>query len=236
MWTNHLPIISSSLRLVIRGGLSDLGALTKFQIWGPKTIIMCGLLGGHGGQRTMGKFCQVCRVTPLLFFEEHPEIFFLGPQSQDLGLTSHLTDGAFYSIVSPSLYWGVRTHTDRRGSTPVGLINTSSDQLKICCDLTWLMKIRGGLTWLTDGSSDIMGWCCGRHFANGLHCRCLYVNAIWCSRHFMSGLNHRSSSDQYTWMSRSLWLTKLRSHHYRHRCGVTFFIGDTLSKQRANRQ
>ncbi len=27
-------------------------------------------------------------------------------------------DGAFYSIVSPSLYWGVRTLTDHRVSTP----------------------------------------------------------------------------------------------------------------------
>ncbi len=39
-------------------------------------------------------------------------------ESQDLGLTSHLKDGAFYSIVSSSLYWGVRTHTDHRVSTP----------------------------------------------------------------------------------------------------------------------
>ncbi len=27
-------------------------------------------------------------------------------------------DGAFYSIVSPSLYWGVRTRTDCRVNTP----------------------------------------------------------------------------------------------------------------------
>ncbi len=33
------------------------------------------------------------------FFEGHPGIF---NESQDLGLTSHPKDGAFYSIVSPS--------------------------------------------------------------------------------------------------------------------------------------
>ncbi len=44
--------------------------------------------------------------------------FLMTTESQDLGLTSHPKDGAFYSIKSPSLYWGVRTHTDRRVSTP----------------------------------------------------------------------------------------------------------------------
>ncbi len=37
--------------------------------------------------------------------------FLMTTESQDLGLTSHPKDGAFSSIVSPSLYWGVRTHT-----------------------------------------------------------------------------------------------------------------------------
>ncbi len=49
-------------------------------------------------------------------FERHRWIF--NNQSQDLGLTSHPKDGAFYSIESPSLYWGVMTHTDHRVSTP----------------------------------------------------------------------------------------------------------------------
>ncbi len=44
--------------------------------------------------------------------------FLMTTESQDLGLTFHPKDGAFYSIVSPSLYWGVRTHTDHRVSTP----------------------------------------------------------------------------------------------------------------------
>ncbi len=43
--------------------------------------------------------------------------FLMTTESQDLGLMSHPKDGAFYSIVSPSL-WGVRTHTDHRVSTP----------------------------------------------------------------------------------------------------------------------
>ncbi len=43
--------------------------------------------------------------------------FLMTTDSQDLGLTSNPKDGAFYSIVSPSLYWGVRTHTDSRVST-----------------------------------------------------------------------------------------------------------------------
>ncbi len=44
--------------------------------------------------------------------------FLMTTESQDLGLMSHPKDGAFYCIVSPSLYWGVRTHTDCRVSTP----------------------------------------------------------------------------------------------------------------------
>ncbi len=64
-----------------------------------KPISVWGLLGGRDGQRPMGKFLMTT-------------------ESQDLGLTSHPKDGAFYSIVSPSLYWGIRTHTDHRVSTP----------------------------------------------------------------------------------------------------------------------
>ncbi len=44
--------------------------------------------------------------------------FLMTTESQDLGLTSHPKDGAFSSIVSPSLYWGIRTHTDHMVSTP----------------------------------------------------------------------------------------------------------------------
>ncbi len=40
-----------------------------------KPIRVWGLLGGHDGQRPMGKFVQDAGVTPLLFFEGHPGIF-----------------------------------------------------------------------------------------------------------------------------------------------------------------
>ncbi len=79
------------------------------------------------GQRPEGKFGQDAEVTPLtLLFSKDILGFLMTTESQDLGLTSHPKDGAFYSIVSPSLYWGVRTHTDHRVSTPAGLTNTSS--------------------------------------------------------------------------------------------------------------
>ncbi len=44
--------------------------------------------------------------------------FLMTTESQDFSLTSHPKDGAFYSIVSPSLHWGVRTHTEHSVSTP----------------------------------------------------------------------------------------------------------------------
>ncbi len=50
-----------------------------------KPISVWGWLGGHDGQRPMGKFGQD---------------FFFTTESQDLGLTFHLKDGAFlqYSV------------------------------------------------------------------------------------------------------------------------------------------
>ncbi len=39
-------------------------------------------------------------------------------ESQDLGLMSHLKDVLVDSIMSTSLHWGVRTHTDHMASTP----------------------------------------------------------------------------------------------------------------------
>ncbi len=63
------------------------------------------------------EFGQDTGVTPLLFTSVMG--FLMTTESQDLGLTSHPKDGALlFSIVSPSLYWGVRTHTDHRVSTP----------------------------------------------------------------------------------------------------------------------
>ncbi len=40
-----------------------------------KPISVWGWLGGHDGQRPIGKFGQDAGVTPLLFFEGHPGIF-----------------------------------------------------------------------------------------------------------------------------------------------------------------
>ncbi len=40
-----------------------------------KPISVWGWLGGHDGQRPMGKYGQDAGVTPLLFFEGHPGIF-----------------------------------------------------------------------------------------------------------------------------------------------------------------
>ncbi len=71
------------------------------------------------------EFGQDTGVSPLLFTRSAMG-FLMTTESQDLGLTSHPKDGAFYSIVSPSLYWGIRTHTDHRVSTPAGITNTSS--------------------------------------------------------------------------------------------------------------
>ncbi len=73
-----------------------------------KPIGVWGLLIGHDGQRPMGKIGQ--GIHPYSFSKDILE-FLMTTESQDLGLTSHPKDGAFYSIVSPSLHWGVRTHT-----------------------------------------------------------------------------------------------------------------------------
>ncbi len=64
------------------------------------------------------EFGQDTGVTPLLFTRSAMG-FLVTTESQDLGLTSHPKDGAFYSIVSPSLYWGIRTHTDHSGEHPL---------------------------------------------------------------------------------------------------------------------
>ncbi len=82
-----------------------------------KPISVWGWLGGHDSQRQWREFGQDAGVTSLLFMRSAMG-FLMTTESQDLGLTSHPKDGAFYSIVSPSLYSGARTHTDRRVSTP----------------------------------------------------------------------------------------------------------------------
>ncbi len=66
-----------------------------------------------------GQWANLARMPGLHPYSFSKEILGWDPRTPwDLGLTSHPKDGAFYSIVSSSLYWGVRTHTDCRVSTP----------------------------------------------------------------------------------------------------------------------
>ncbi len=61
-----------------------------------------------------GQWASLARMTGLHPYSFSKDIlgFLMTTESQDLSLTSHPKDGAFSSIVSPSLYWGIRTHTD----------------------------------------------------------------------------------------------------------------------------
>ncbi len=83
-----------------------------------KPISVQGLLRGHDGQRPMGEFYQDAGITPLLFFDGHPGIFNDKRESGPRFNVSSERRYFFDRIVSPSLNWGVRTHTDRRASTP----------------------------------------------------------------------------------------------------------------------
>jgi len=58
-------------------------------------------------------------------FERHPEIFNDHRESGPQFNVSH-EGRCSLTVVSPSLYWGVRTHTDHRVSTPAGLTHTST--------------------------------------------------------------------------------------------------------------
>ncbi len=70
------------------------------------------LLGSHNGQGPVAGIWPGHRgYTPTLLFTRSPMWFLMTTESQDLGLTSHPKDSAFSSIVSPSLYWSIRTHT-----------------------------------------------------------------------------------------------------------------------------
>ncbi len=64
------------------------------------------------------EFGQDTGVTPLLFTRSAME-FLMTTENQDLGLTSHLKEGAFDSIVSR--HWGIRTHTDHKHPLLVSL-------------------------------------------------------------------------------------------------------------------
>ncbi len=65
-----------------------------------------------------GQIWPGCRGYIPTLFSKDILGFLMTTESQDLGLKSHPRDGAFYCTVSPSQYWGVRTHTDHRVSTP----------------------------------------------------------------------------------------------------------------------
>ncbi len=61
-----------------------------------------------------GQWANLARMPGLHTYSFFKDIlgFLMTTESQDLGLMSHPKDDAFYSTVSPSLHWGVRTHTD----------------------------------------------------------------------------------------------------------------------------
>ncbi len=71
-----------------------------------------------------GQWGNLARMTPLLFFEGHPGIFNDHRESGPWFIVSSKGRCFFYSIVSPSLYWGVRTHTDHTVSslTPLSTV------------------------------------------------------------------------------------------------------------------
>ncbi len=89
------------------------------------------------GQRW--EFGQDTRVTPLLF-TRCAMGFLMTTESQDLGLTSHPKNGAFFdSIVSLSLYWGVRNVSSVCGSLMLQKINHCAipKKNKITCLNDW---------------------------------------------------------------------------------------------------
>ncbi len=90
-----------------------------------KPISVCGWLGGHDGQRPIGKFGQDAGVTPYSFSKDI-QGFLMTTESQDLSLTSHPKDGAFYSIVSRHHTGALRPTQTTGWAPPAGLTNTSS--------------------------------------------------------------------------------------------------------------
>ncbi len=79
-----------------------------------KPISVWGILGGHDGQRSMGKFGQDGGVTPLLFSKDILG-FLMTTESQDLGLMSHLKDGAFLQFSVPVTILGCLGPTQTTG-------------------------------------------------------------------------------------------------------------------------
>src|SRR5512146_1213101 len=70
-------------------------------------IMIWGGLGGHDGQRPVGRFGQDAGVKPLLFFEGHPVIFNEHRESGPRFNVSSERRRSLSSIESPSIYCGV---------------------------------------------------------------------------------------------------------------------------------
>ncbi len=69
-----------------------------------KPISVWGLLGGHDGQRPMGKFGQDAGVTPVLFFEGHPGIFNDHRKSgPDLNIPSQFNSNDFMNFFTEKI-------------------------------------------------------------------------------------------------------------------------------------
>ncbi len=92
-----------------------------------KPISAWGWLGGHDGQRPMGKFCLDAGVTPLLFFEGHPGIF--NDHRESVPRFSISSEGRWFLQYSvPVTNTGVLGSTQTAGwAPPAGLTNTSSN-------------------------------------------------------------------------------------------------------------
>ncbi len=110
-----------------------------------KPICVWGWLGGHDGQRPMGKFGQDAGVTPLLFFEGHPGIF-----------NDHRESGPRFNISSDH-YTGALGLTQTTGwAPPAGLTNTStSSNLVFPGDLP--SRYRPGSTLLSFSGQPVLG-------------------------------------------------------------------------------
>ncbi len=80
--------------------------------WRGERVIEPNQVDGMGNKGQWGEFGQDT------LFTRSAIGFVMTTESQDLSLTSQPKMVLVDSIVSPSLYWGVRTHTDHRVSTP----------------------------------------------------------------------------------------------------------------------
>ncbi len=90
-----------------------------------KPISVWGWLGGHDGQRPMGKFDQDAGVTPLQFFEGHPGIF-----------NDHRESGSRFNVSSEGRclltvkclhHYSWALGPTQTTGWPAGLTNTSSN-------------------------------------------------------------------------------------------------------------